>query len=182
MLRWITPHYRVERVEELTPERLRRLEIDAVLVDVDCTLKRFRSDELSPTVGEWIDDLKREGIGFCLASNGGAHRIRPFAKQLDVPFVARALKPLPFLLKQMVRRLGFTPQRTAMVGDQVFADVIAGLLAGMQTFLVTPIHPEDEPWLTRLKRPLERGVQSRTSLYDWGDREEIEEDAARQSP
>lgn len=168
MLPWVMPHYRIERVEELTPERLRRLDIEAVLVDVDCTLKRFRCDELSPAVSNWIEDLRREGIGFCLASNGGGHRIRPFAERLDVPFVARALKPLPFSLKRMAVRLGFAPPRTAMVGDQVFADIMAGRLAGMQTFLVAPIHPEDEPWFTRLKRPLEQAVRKRAPLHDWG--------------
>ena len=45
--------------------------------------------------------------------------------------------------------------RTAMVGDQVFADVMAGRLAGVFTILVRPIHPEDEPWFTRWKRPWE---------------------------
>ena len=39
-----------------------------------------------------------------------------------------------------------------MVGDQLFADILAGRLAGLTTFLVEPIHPEEEPWFTRLKR------------------------------
>jgi predicted HAD superfamily phosphohydrolase YqeG len=43
-----------------------------------------------------------------------------------------------------------------MVGDQLFADVMAGRLAGVHSILVTPIHPEEEPWFTRLKRLPER--------------------------
>ena len=43
-----------------------------------------------------------------------------------------------------------------MVGDQVFADVLAGRLAGIKCILVRPIHPEEEPWFTRIKRPPER--------------------------
>jgi predicted HAD superfamily phosphohydrolase YqeG len=42
-----------------------------------------------------------------------------------------------------------------MVGDQVFADVVAGRLAGLRTILVRPTSP-DEPWFTQLKRPFER--------------------------
>jgi predicted HAD superfamily phosphohydrolase YqeG len=34
-------------------------------------------------------------------------------------------------------------------------------LAGIRTILVTPIHPEDEPWFTRLKRRPERFLLSR---------------------
>jgi predicted HAD superfamily phosphohydrolase YqeG len=43
-----------------------------------------------------------------------------------------------------------------VVGDQLFADVMAARLAGLASILVRPIHPEEEPWFTRLKRPLER--------------------------
>jgi len=168
MFSWLFPHYHIERVEELTPERLRQLEIDALLVDVDCTLKRYRSSEMAPAVAVWIEAVRSQGIGFCLVSNGGKHRIRPFAESLDAPYVARALKPLPLLLKRTARRLGFAPQRTAMVGDQVLADIVAGRLAGMQAILVEPIRPEDEPWMTRLKRPLEQPIRRRVPVHEWG--------------
>ena len=42
-----------------------------------------------------------------------------------------------------------------MVGDQLFADVLAGRLAGLYTILVRPTSA-DEPWFTSVKRPLER--------------------------
>ena len=45
-----------------------------------------------------------------------------------------------------------------MVGDQIFADVMAGRLAGLTTILVRPIQPNEEPWFARMKRPLERVV------------------------
>ena len=48
-----------------------------------------------------------------------------------------------------------------MVGDQLFADVMAGRLAGVRSILVEPIHPEEEPWLTRLKRRPEQFVLGR---------------------
>ena len=48
-----------------------------------------------------------------------------------------------------------------MVGDQIFADVMAGRLAGIRSILVDPIHPEEEPWFTRLKRLPERFVLRR---------------------
>jgi len=178
MFRFMMPHYHVERVEELTAERLRQIGLNALLVDVDCTLRRYRCEELEPAVADWISGLKREGIGFCLASNGGRHRVRPLAECLDVPFVARALKPLPYFLTRMARHLAFPPRSTAMVGDQVFADVIAGVLAGMRTILVTPLHPEDEPWPTRMKRPLEHWLCRRVPLYDWGAAQPVEPVAA----
>jgi predicted HAD superfamily phosphohydrolase YqeG len=54
--------------------------------------------------------------------------------------------------------MGFDQKSTAMVGDQVFADILAGKFAGIFTILVTPIHPEEERWYTRIKRPVEKCV------------------------
>lgn len=156
MLRFIAPHVRVENVCQLSLQRLGELELDALLLDVDCTLKPYHDKQVSREVTAWLDELRAGRIGLCLVSNGLGERIRRFAEGLDLPFVAKALKPFPFRLRSTVRRMGFPPQRTAMVGDQLFADVMAGRLAGLRTVLVRPIHPEDEPWFTRLKRPPER--------------------------
>ncbi len=158
MLHLIAPHYRVDRVTELTSARLRMLELDALLLDVDCTLKAYRENEPSEEIRAWLEELRGAGVGLCLMSNGLGHRIGRFAEKLDIPFVAKALKPFPFRVAAAVRRLGFPPKRTAMVGDQVFADIMAGRLAGLTAIYVHPISPEQEPWYTQLKRAPERVV------------------------
>ena len=156
MFGFIAPHLRVERVEDLSLDRLAELGLDSLLLDVDCTLKRYGDEDVSPEVAAWLDALRGAGIGLCLLSNGRGRRIGRFARRLDLPFIAQALKPSPFGCRRAVRKLGFDRSRTAMVGDQLFADVIAGRLAGLTAILVRPIHAEEEPWFTRLKRPCER--------------------------
>lgn len=156
MLRFLTPHLRVDSVCQLSLNRLRSLGLDALLLDVDCTLKRYGDDRVAPEVAAWLEEVRRGGIGLCLVSNGLGGRVRRFAEDLDLPFVAKALKPLPFRCRAAVRRMGFQRWQTAMVGDQLFADVMAARLAGLRSILVRPIHPEEEPWFTRLKRGPER--------------------------
>lgn len=167
LTRWLTPRLCVDSVIELTTVRLRELGLDALLLDVDCTLKRYRETELRREVICWLDEIRAAGILVCLVSNGLGQRIGRLAATLGVPFVAKACKPLPFGCSRAVRQLGVDRRRTAMVGDQVFADVAAGNLAGLYTILVRPLHPEDEPWYTRLKRPFEnwilRGVSPQQS-------------------
>jgi len=130
----------------------------SLLLDVDSTLKRYRAAEIPPEMVQWIESLKEAGIQCCLLSNGREFRIRPIAEQLQVPFVAPAMKPLPFGCQRAIKMMSFDPKATAMVGDQVFADILAGKFAQIFTILVTPIHPEEEHWYTRIKRPLERRV------------------------
>ncbi len=156
MFHFLTPHYRIASVLELTPSRLRGLGLESLLLDADGTLKRYVSQQCVPGVAEWLDELRQAGFGLCLVSNGLDERIARFAQPLGLPFVARALKPLPLGCRKAMRMMGFHRESTAMVGDQLFADVMAGRLAGLTTFLVNPIHPEEEPWFTRLKRGPER--------------------------
>lgn len=164
MLRFLAPHLRVETVRQLSLDRLRDLGLDALLLDVDCTLKRYRKDEVTPEVAAWLERLRLGGIGLCLVSNGLGGRVRRFAEKLRLPFVSKALKPFPFGCRAAVRKMNFQPSRTAMVGDQLFADVMAGRLAGLTCILVRPIHPEEEPWFTRLKRLPERWLLGRMNV------------------
>lgn len=158
MFRWLLPHLRIACVQELTLQRLATMGINALLLDADCTLKRYGCQQCEPEVAAWLAELRAGGIGLCLVSNGLSPRIGRFAQHLDLPFVARALKPLPLGCWRAMRTHGFHRAQTAMVGDQLFADVLAGRLAGLTTILVDPIHPEEEPWFTRLKRRPERLV------------------------
>jgi HAD superfamily phosphatase (TIGR01668 family) len=158
MLQLITPHYRVYRVEELTVERLRQWNLDTLLLDVDCTLTRYRQQTVTIEVAAWLNSLRIAGIGLCLVSNGLGKRIEHFAEAINLPCVYKALKPLPWGIWTAMHRLDAEPSRTAIVGDQIFADVMAGRLAGIRSILVEPIHPEEEPWFTRLKRYPERIV------------------------
>ena len=163
MLTVVTPHLLLESVLELEPSRLRSLSVRGLLLDVDCTLKDHDAPAFPEAVTAWVRGLKADGVRLCLFSNGRARRIEGLARTLDVPFVARALKPLPFACRAGLGHLGVPASEAALVGDQLFADVMAGRLAGLFTILVRPTSPR-EPWFTRLKRPLERRVLRRLNL------------------
>jgi HAD superfamily phosphatase (TIGR01668 family) len=158
MFQCFQPNLYVDSVLDLTPERLQTYELKSLLLDVDCTLKNYRSQKIMPEILSWIDMMKENGIGLCLVSNGRRERIRRFAGQVQLPFVAPAMKPLPFGCRTAIRVMNFDKKSTAMVGDQVFADLLAGKLAGLFTILVIPIKPEEEPWFAQMKRPLEQIV------------------------
>src|SRR5262245_51971492 len=157
MLTLVTPHCYLPSVLALDAVHLRALGIDGLLLDLDGTLKDYRAESIPAGVLAWVGRLQAGGIRLCLLSNGKTARIRRFAQKLGIPFVAEALKPLPLGCRRGLRALGLDRARVALVGDQVFADVLAGRLAGLFTILVPPSNA-DEPWFTRLKRPLERQI------------------------
>ncbi|MGD9644490.1 MAG: YqeG family HAD IIIA-type phosphatase [Pirellulales bacterium] len=159
MFGWVSPDMRVNSVLDLTVEELSRRRLRGLLLDVDCTLKDHGATEFRAEVAAWIDGLRGADVRMCLLSNGRPQRIERLAKLLDVPFVAQAMKPWPRGCHAGVRCCGLPADEVAVVGDQLFADILAGRLAGLFTILVTPTSTI-EPWFTRLKRPLERPVLS----------------------
>ena len=158
MLRIFRPHYRLESVTQLTIEQLERWNLQSLLLDVDSTLKKYGTPELSLEVSGWLDEMKSHQIGLCIVSNGAARRIGPFAKSIGLPFIAPAMKPLAVGCRKAMRQQNFDPKTTAMVGDQIFADIAAARLAKITGILIKPISPELEPLWTRIKRPFEKMV------------------------
>ena len=158
MFHWLQPNLILDSVQDITPKLLQQHGIRSLLLDVDSTLKSYRTSEIPPETRQWIKLLQEAGFEFCILSNGRTPRIRPVAEQIGLPFIAPALKPTPFGCRTAIQASGFDKKSTAMVGDQVFADILAGKLAGIFTILVTPIHPEEEHWYTRIKRPFEKWV------------------------
>jgi HAD superfamily phosphatase (TIGR01668 family) len=160
VLSLITPNLQLDSVLDLHVDRLRNLGLQTLLLDVDCTLKDYHSTSLNDGVLDWIMSLQTAGIRLCLLSNGGRARIEKLATQIGTAYVARALKPFPFGCWSALRQLAAEKKHTAVVGDQLFADVMAGRLAGLFTILVRPTTTA-EPWFTSLKRPLERRMLAR---------------------
>lgn len=163
MLQALGPNLYLPNVLALDAARLATLGIDGLLLDVDGTLKDHGAQEFPAPVRDWVAQLLASGIRLCIVSNGKPRRIEGLAARLGIPFVAQAFKPLPRGCRQALAILGMDSSRVAMVGDQIFADVLAGRLAGMVTILVPPTNPV-EPWFTRLKRPIERLVLRWLSL------------------
>lgn len=157
MLSFLTPHLHLNSVLDLSAERLQSLGRTGLLLDLDCTLKDYHATEIGAEVQAWVRTLRHAGLRLCLLSNGRPRRVQSFADLLGIPFVAKAYKPLPYGCRAALRALRLTAEQTALVGDQIFADVLAGRLAGLLTILVRPTSPLEPLW-ARLKRPAERLV------------------------
>ena len=76
------------------------------------------------------------------------------AEELGFAIVPKALKPLPFAFRKAMRLMGSKAEGSAIVGDQLFTDVLGGKLTGITTVLVVPMSASDLPH-TLLLRKLE---------------------------
>jgi hypothetical protein len=157
MLSFLTPHLQLPTVLDVKIDLLRSLGLEGLLLDLDCTLKDYYARGLHQDVIDWVTRLSSNNITLCILSNAKSSRIEPFARVLQVPFVADALKPSTRGCRVALQKLGLKRDQTGLVGDQIFSDILAGRLAGLFTILVRPTSSA-EPWFTRVKRPLEHQV------------------------
>ena len=89
-----------------------------------------------------------------IVSNNTNKRVAPLAKKLGLPFTANGCKPLTFGISKAIKIMGVPKKQVAVVGDQIFTDVIAGNIKGAVSVLVEPFHMESA-WTFKLKRKAE---------------------------
>lgn len=133
-------------------DRLSAEGIRALLVDLDNTLLPRDTGELPPEALEFADHVRRSGMTACLVSNNWHARVSRAAARLGFDLVPRALKPLPFAFLKGLGRLGADRRSAAVIGDQLFTDVLGGNLLGMRTVLVPPLSCSDLPHTLLLRR------------------------------
>jgi len=149
-------------VEEITPAWLAERGLRGVIADLDNTLVPYGVEPPPPPdLAAWKRALDEAGVGLAIVSNARPGRTRRWSAALGVRGRALAGKPLPFAIRAAARELGLPPEQVAVVGDQLFTDVLGANLAGGYAVLVEPIEPGRGLPHTRWVRGLERRLLER---------------------
>ena len=156
----LRPDLMVEAAYDVSPGLLQRHGRQALMVDLDDTVIPSNSEAMAPTYRRWFDDLAAAGLGVLILSNGQPTRVRRWADILGVDGLALVGKPFRFAFRRGLRRLGTSASETAMIGDQVFTDVLGANLAGLMSILVRPLTAGILPH-TRIARKLENMILRR---------------------
>ena len=160
----LSPDFYYSSVTAIDLAVLRQAGVRHLLMDLDNTLMPRDRSEMSPEIRTWIDALPEHGMDACLVSNNWHAHVQGVADAIGLPIVAKALKPFPSAFRKGLRVLGGTPDTTAVVGDQIFTDVLGGNLLGMMTVLVLPQSTSDLPHTLLLRRAERRVLAGREPL------------------
>jgi putative phosphatase len=160
LLRYFTPDAIVDRVEQISGEMLAGWNVRGVVLDLDNTIVPWNTAEVSPEVRTWVADLAAAQIGMCVLTNNYTRRASGVAELLGIPIIKVAFKPSPMAFRSALRRMGITPAEAAVVGDQLYTDVLGGKLIGMRAILVEPLSKR-EFLTTKIVRWLERPLRAR---------------------
>ncbi|MDB5069069.1 MAG: hypothetical protein JWM87_180 [Candidatus Eremiobacteraeota bacterium] len=157
MLGFFRPQLYSTAINRIDPRELRLRGIRGAIVDLDNTLVGFRT--LAPLEEDalWVARAKQADVRVLVLTNNGTPWAAQVAKDLGVPCIPRARKPLPHGFRRALNVLELESHEAVVIGDQLFTDVLGAKLAGLEVILVDPLVRHD-PWNTRPLRWLEQIV------------------------
>ena len=151
------PNFIYRRITDIDFETIENFGIKALFLDVDNTLSTHHGTVLVNGLKKWIKEMSEKGISLLILSNSKNKRVKPFAKKVGLPFVSCALKPLPFGYNKAIRMLKCNKNNCAIIGDQIFTDVLGANLYGVKSILVRPIKLENGSSF-KIRRYFERKI------------------------
>ena len=146
-------------IRDITPEYLAAEGVRALVLDIDNTLVTYQTARPTEDVIGWINDMRAHGVGITIASNNNRERVALFCEGLDVFFTFKSAKPLPKCIRLSCEKFGITPREVAVVGDQIFTDVLCAKFGGARAYLVDSLGGKENRFI-RFKRMLEKPIIS----------------------
>ena len=137
---WPIPHFTANSIYDIDPARLRNMGIRLLLLDLDNTMSVFRMRKPSGELKTWIDGIKSNRIDPFILSNNRGKKPEVFARELGIGFARAARKPSRKTLRNVMAEKHASAESTAIVGDQIYTDVLCGRRAGITTIVVNPIN------------------------------------------
>lgn len=159
------PKIKLNKVTDISLDILSKYNIEALILDVDNTLSTHHGQVLTDGLEDWLKLMKENGIKLTVLSNSNSKRLEPFAKKIGLDYISLGLKPLPFGYIRALKRLNSNKKNTAIVGDQIFTDIVGGNVVGVNTILLTPIKPETSLRF-RMKRKVEAFVIKKLNIVN----------------
>lgn len=147
------PQRIVDSIYEIDLSELYNSNIRGIILDIDNTLVGHGADA-DDKVLELIEKAKNAGIQSCIVSNNSESRVVKFNESLKIPAIHRASKPRRKAFVKGAQIMNLPINQVAVIGDQIFTDILGGNRLGMVTILVKPIG-KTEPYFIKLKRALE---------------------------
>ena len=138
-MKLLTPFRYLNDLKDLTASTLQQEGIEALLIDLDDTLVASNQDFLDQDYALWLKELMQEGIQIVILSNGEPKHVAKWLDYLELEGIALAGKPLPLAFVRGLRLLDVHKAKCAMLGDQLFTDVLGANIYGLRSFLVKPL-------------------------------------------
>ncbi len=151
------PALLADRLTDLSPQLLERRGIKLLMLDFDNTIVPYTTNEPTKEMAQWLKMMAQSSIALCVVSNSKRDRVKVFCKAYGIDCITHAKKPFSKGISQCLAKYGLPPESCALVGDQIYTDVLGANCADVQSVLVKAIdnhnfwlkarHVLEKPWI-----------------------------------
>ena len=89
---------------------------------------------------QWLESMKQSDIHICVVSNSKKERVQIFCRKYHIDCITHAKKPFSKGIRECLERYQIPPEACALVGDQIYTDVLGANGCGVKSILVNAIH------------------------------------------
>ena len=158
----LRPSLRVAAVQDIDLALLAERGVKGLIFDLDDTLVRAMEPHAHPDIVLWLDGVRARFAAYIVSNNMSHQRVVVASEHLGLPYLSRARKPSRRSLRVAVEAMALAPAQVAIIGDQLFTDVLGGNRLGAMTILVDPLSTCERRWYRRVMRSAETYMLSRT--------------------
>lgn len=151
------PKKYLNSVKEITIEFMNENCLKGIILDVDNTLVDYYK-QIPKGIKEWAALMKQNSFKLFIVSNSNnTKKVESIAKALGVEYINLAFKPFKRGFLKAAKKMNLEPVEIAVVGDQIFTDVLGANRSKMFSILVKPLNEKDL-FITRFNRTMEKRI------------------------
>lgn len=156
----LLPKYRFKSILDVKPEDLKKMGAKGVGLDIDNTIAPDGTYNFIPGIKDWINKIQSAGYPIIIISNGSLLRVWPISKYLgNISFIHLSSKPKPRSLIKAAKRMNIDITELAMLGDQLFSDILAANRCGAISVRIDPLtsgslYPHYYKWKAKREAPI----------------------------
>jgi HAD superfamily phosphatase (TIGR01668 family) len=135
----LLPKMVASALTDIHPELLRQRGIQLLMLDFDNTIVPYTTNAPTEKMQTWLEEMMQTEITVCVVSNSRNDRVKDFCKVYGIPCITHARKPFSDGIHSCLTLFQTPPERAALVGDQIYTDVLGANCAGVTSVLIDAI-------------------------------------------
>lgn len=161
-MRNILPDTYSKNIYTIPYQKLKNSNIKLLMFDLDNTIISIEKDDIDEDTIDLFQKLKQD-FDVMIVSNSISKKVSDIATKLDIPYNSFSLKPLSLTYKKVHKKYNYKYEEMAMIGDQLYTDILGGKKLNIYTVLVDPISSK-ELIVTKINRLLEKNKMKKVGF------------------
>ena len=134
------PRHIYPSLTAIDPSRLASDGVRLLMLDFDNTIVPYTTNDPTDRMHDWLSRARDSELQICVVSNSKRGRVVEFCEKYGIDCITHAKKPFSRGILECLNRYETAPQQAALVGDQIYTDVLGANCTGVRSILIPAIH------------------------------------------